>query len=333
MINSAQSEIIKDALDTFPNTPTKTIANLVYKNNPEVFLTPESTRSSVRYYRGQNGGAARKSIKDKSYFSKGELCPFDSLPEGIKHFSDWSEHIITGKKILILADIHIPYHDKQALVTALEYGKAQNVDTILLLGDIIDFHSVSFYEKDPRKRMELKMEIDQMKFFLRTLRSNFPEAEIIYKIGNHEERLERFVRVKAPELLELEILNIEQLIDAERYDIDMVKDKRIVKIASLNCIHGHEFGGGSGSPVSPSRGLYLKGKETAICAHFHRSSEYKTQTLTGDIIGCWSIGTLGDLHPDYRPINEWNHGFAVVDRLNDKEFIVNNKTVYQGKVY
>ena len=42
------------------------------------------------------------------------------------------------------------------------------------------------------------------------------------------------------------------------YDINIIKDKRIVKINSLNVIHGHEYKGGISAPVNIARGLYLK---------------------------------------------------------------------------
>ena len=47
----------------------------------------------------------------------------------------------------------------------------------------------------------------------------------------------------------------------------------------------------------------------------------------------WSTGCLCDLHPDYRPLNNWNHGFAIVEVAKDGTFQVQNKTVINGTIY
>jgi hypothetical protein len=167
---------------------------------------------------------------------------------------------------------------------------------------------------------------------LSTIRQAFPDAEIVYKVGNHEERWERYLRVKAPEIIGLEILNFAEIIKADSVGMTVVSDKRIVKIGKLNCIHGHEFGNTFASPVNPARGLYLKGKETSIGAHYHQTSSHSEKSMTDDITVCWSVGCLCDMRPDYRPINKWNHGLAVVTS-DGEQFHVENRRVINGKVY
>ena len=40
-----------------------------------------------------------------------------------------------------------------------------------------------------------------------------PDQAIFFMVGNHEERLEKYMRVKAPELLDCEAFKIEELLD------------------------------------------------------------------------------------------------------------------------
>ena len=38
----------------------------------------------------------------------------------------------SSKKILIMSDIHVPFHSMEALTAAIQFGKENNVDTVLL---------------------------------------------------------------------------------------------------------------------------------------------------------------------------------------------------------
>ena len=75
----------------------------------------------------------------------------------------------TANDILLLSDIHVPYHNIEALTLALKYGMEHQVNTIILNGDLIDFYAISRFEKDPRKR-DLAHEVNTCREFLTTLR-------------------------------------------------------------------------------------------------------------------------------------------------------------------
>ena len=326
---SIVGEIAKQTIIKYPKTPTKTLAQKLVKENPEVFLSVESARGVIRYYRGTIGTRCRKAasfIQPK----EGEYSPFDDLPKPLTDYADWS-HVALGKgRWLVFADAHIPYYHKDAFEIVLREGKNRGIDGIVMLGDIADFYSVSFWCKDPRRR-DLAKERKAVLDTLGVIRDLFPDIPIIYKLGNHEERLERYLRVKAPELLDMEMLSFESIIEADKYDIQVVGDKRLITLGRLYLLHGHEFGVTFFSPVNPARGLYLRGKEIALCAHYHRSSQHTEKSLADVITSCWSIGGLCDLHPEYRPMNNWNHGFAIID--NDDEFVVTNHRIINGRVY
>jgi predicted phosphodiesterase len=339
-----ESENVKKYLAKFPNTPSLTLAKLIYKLDPVLYKDVERVRDIVRYYRGKRD-KSRDRLRDKlvdSQFIETEdrsLNPFDDLPPGLKYFDEWEPYHIEGENSLIIADTHIPYHEVEPFRIALEFGKQEEADTVLILGDFADFHSVSFWEKDPRKR-DFKAEIEAVRTCLSIIRDGFPDADIVYKIGNHEERYERYMKVKAPELIGLEAFDFEGIFSRKDGSnvfrdakIKIIGDKRIVKIGRLNCIHGHEFGRTISSPVNPARGLYLKGKELAMCAHFHQSSSHNEKSMNDNVISTWSIGTLSDLRPDYLPINKWNFGFCMVRRLDKKNFQLINKKIIDGEVY
>ena len=238
-----------------------------------------------------------------------------------------------SKRCLILSDLHIPFHERAPLIMALEYGYKHNIDSILLNGDFVDFYSCSHWQTDPRKR-DFQNEINICRDILGYIRDGFPDAQIILKTGNHEERYYRYLAVKAPELLGVDKFELISIFGLDDCDVALVDDRRIIKFGKLSIIHGHEFGRTISSPVNPARGLYLRGKDTALCGHFHAASKHNEPNMNGKMTTCFSVGCLCDLHPDYSPINRWGHGFAIVDRIDeDGKFEVWNKDIIDGRIF
>lgn len=233
------------------------------------------------------------------------------------------------RRILVLPDIHVPYHSIDAITAAIDYGVANEADTVLINGDFLDCYSISTFEKDPYKR-RFSEELELGKDIISTLRKVFPNAHFVYQLGNHEERYERFMKSKAHELLGIEQFEIESLLEAKKFEMDVVSDKRYIVAGKLTIMHGHEMGGGGGS--SPARALLGKTKTYALCGHHHHTSEYSERDVRGNAVTCWSMGCLSELAPAYRPINRYNHGFAFVTLKPNGMFSVRNKRIVDGEI-
>tara|TARA_B110000914_G_C15493532_1_gene461945 strand:+ start:652 stop:1668 length:1017 start_codon:yes stop_codon:yes gene_type:complete len=325
---------VQTMLHKFPNTPSLTLAKKILKENPSLFTSVEAARTAIRYFRGAVGKRARKNADPKLArpFDETLFNPF-GLPE-----TDEVEYLPfilpkRCKRILYLSDIHIPYHNIGALTCALQFGLDKKADTIFLGGDFLDFYSLSSFEKDPRKR-NFKEELETGKEVLSIIRAQFPKAKIYYLIGNHEERFERYMRVKAPELLDFDEFRIDKLLDFKTHRMELISGKRVTKAGKLNLVHGHEFGrGGASSSVNPARGLYNRAKTSTICGHHHQTSEHNERDLNGNMITTWSSGCLCELSPDYMPINRWNHGMAFIqiDHLTGW-FKVENRRIIDGEL-
>jgi predicted phosphodiesterase len=326
-----QKQIAEGYVTRFPNTPSLTLAKLIYKENPESFLSVDGARGAVRKVRGTYG-ADRRHMATAPTQGPGKYNPFDELPEGLTSLNEWKPHFIQGKKVLHLADVHIPYHDLKAFRLALEYGHSEKIDHLFLNGDFLDFYSLSFFEKDPKQR-KFNDELKTAREVLRIMRNAFPAAGITLKLGNHEERYERYMRVKAPELLGVRDFDLENVLRVKDYGVEIVGEKRIVKLGKLHAVHGHEFGKAITAPVNPARGLYNKGKENCIGAHHHQSSNHSETSMDGAVVSTWTVGCLCELHPEYAVLNKWNHGFAVVHIEQDGNFQVDNKKIINGRIY
>lgn len=231
---------------------------------------------------------------------------------------------------LVLADTHLPFYDRKTVLSAVGEAKKQRVSGVLLNGDILDSHELSRWDRtpdDPRYPEEIEMG----RRFLQWLRGELPKARIIWKDGNHEQRLANYLCRRAPALFGLDVLTIPGLLHFDRYSLEYVTDKRVIRVGKLNVIHGHEYPHSS-NPVNPARGLFLRAKSVAICSHFHQTSEHHEPTITGKPQGAWSIGCACDLQPLYMPLNRWNLGFAMVRIDSHGDFEVRNLRVMDGKV-
>lgn len=326
--------VIKDYLKRFPSAASKTLAIKLYKENPLLFTSVETVRARIRYYRGNLGEENKAGLGDKSFIRENGKPgdPFVKLPEGIKSLN-WNVFKILGdNRILKLADLHIPYHDKKAVEIAVEKGLKFDPTIILLNGDITDCFALSKWETDPRER-KFSSEIKNTIAFLAWIREKFPKARIIWKHGNHEERFERYMMLKAPELLNVEKFQFESAFDTKNYGVETVKDKCPIRVNKLTVIHGHEYRFVISNPVNPARGLLLRAKANASCDHFHKSSTDSAKNINDKVIATWSSGCLCELHPRYMPLNEWSHGFSLIEAHGRESFLFQNFKIVDGQMY
>lgn len=325
--------IVLEYLDKFPNTPTRTLARMIYKEHSLDFPSENSVRNNVQRYRGEKGVDNSPTIRVSERTEKQKKKAMGQkldLPES--DYEKCNPFIIPKgqNNILILSDIHFPYQDNKALELALNYGLENKVNAIYLNGDILDFYQCSRFTKDRRLR-DLAGELEIGRGFLKMLQSTF-KCPIYYKVGNHEKRYEDYLMIKAPELLGIEDFKLEQLLRFREFGVTLVKDKQMAMAGKLSILHGHEWFGGFAPPVNPARGLFLKAKESAIVGHHHRTSEHTEKTLSGDVTTTWSTGCLCGLEPEYAPYNNYNHGFAHIKVGKDGNYELKNIRIINYKI-
>jgi predicted phosphodiesterase len=324
-----REDILNKNLTEFPDTPTLTLAKKIYKEHPAMFKSLELCRSAIRYRRGNQGNKNREVLGNGEHKRENGKAGFTmELPKSIaKPLRDFR---LPEGKTGIMSDGHVPYHDDRALKTTLEYLDWFGPDNILLNGDMVDFFSISRWEKNPEER-NLARELQLARQFLAHLRERFRKSRIIYKIGNHEERWEKYMWAKAPEVCGVADFEIYALLDFAKYGIEEVKGKQRMKAGkNLTVIHGHEMFGAN-APVNFARTLQTNLGVCAIAGHRHQTSEHAFKNAHDKHIMCWSLGCLCDMRPEYAVLNKWNHGFATME-LKKNDFIVDNKRIIGGDV-
>ena len=179
---SQKSSVVREYIKKYPDFPNLKLARIIYSENNLLFKDVEDARTNIRYVSGKQGKKNRKYIKKEFLQKAKSLNPYN-LPES---HEEKREAFVLPKacnNILLISDLHIPYHNIQAITIALDYGKAHDVNTIFINGDLIDNHQVSRFETDPKKR-SVKQEFDATKQFLTSLRAAFPNASIYWLKGN-----------------------------------------------------------------------------------------------------------------------------------------------------
>lgn len=311
--------------------PTKSLARTIYNKHPEWFRDVEHARGSIRYYRGASGEKDRKSTRNHTTTRAPRKAGQKLVGPPPSSVEPWEPFEVDGvNRIVSLSDVHFPYHDLEALETAVGYTKKFKPTIVLLNGDICDFYSISRWEKHPAKR-NFKKEIDTIVQGLTWLRQTFPKARFIFKAGNHEERYNAFIWAKAPELWDIPQCRMESVLGLDNLGIEWVEDERPIMAGKLPVFHGHELPRGLTNPVNQARGAFLRTNASTLTAHGHQTSSQPHYTWDKQEAFSWSQGCLCELHPKYARINKYNHGFATIEVSEDGTYEVTNLRV-QDKI-
>jgi predicted phosphodiesterase len=108
------------------------------------------------------------------------------------------------EKVLIISDLHIPYHRSDVLDIVKKH--ANEISTIILNGDIIDCYSISsFGVLEPQP---LVKEMAACHDVLKQIQNLTPGVKRIVVQGNHEKRYERYLQKNTNELNKLHSANI-----------------------------------------------------------------------------------------------------------------------------
>jgi len=322
-------KIARDLAKRFPEASSHSLARrLVAESNGAI--THEQARSRFRYLFGAHGKAHRKETTSTVKRRRRESGEKVEMPRS--RARPWTPFQFPAVgRIGVLSDAHIPFHDDDALAAAVDHLASIGIAGLLLNGDWADFYSVSHWVKNPRDR-DFRAELHAVRTSLSFLRLRFPKIPIVYKLGNHEERWQKWLWQHAVEISDEPEMGLDVWLRTARHEITIVEEQRIVMLGELPVLHGHELPRGISSPVNPARGAFMRTKHTVLVGHQHQTSGHCEADMNHRETFCWSTGCLCDMTPEYARINRWNHGFAVVDVQADGQFDVENLRIAGGRV-
>lgn len=231
------------------------------------------------------------------------------------------------KKVGVLSDIHVPYHSMSAIICAIKHLREQGIDCLILNGDIMDFYAISRHEKEKDLR-DFPREIEMARNFLQKLRDLFPLIPIYYKMGNHENRWQRYLNEQAEEFSQLHEMQFEQFFRLDKLNMIYVPDWQGIELGDLLILHGHELMAGG---MNPSQSTFNKTFCNTLIGHVHRTTSTTKKNGFKEFFHTYSAGCLTQLSPKYYPFAQHNNGFAVVEIENGKTK-VKNIMIKDGKI-
>ena len=209
----------------------------------------------------------------------------------------------------MFSDTHAPYHDKRAFALMLKVARKLKPHTIIANGDIADFYAVSSHSKDPERGLRFLEEVRQVNRDILDPLDKLGAQKKILTLGNHEDRLRRYLQDKAPEFSG--VVTIPQLFNLDARGWELVPYKSDVRVGKLNITH--DVGSAGRYNVFKCLDTY---QGNILTGHTHRFSYVVEGNAKGEHMVSAQLGWLGDSSTiDYMAsVNvkrNWSLGFGV----------------------
>jgi hypothetical protein len=228
----------------------------------------------------------------------------------------------------IINDLHlVPPYSHPCVELVLEAFEDIKVDRIIINGDLIDFININLHgPKHPDIINTLEDEIYFARDWFKNLRERFPDVELIFLYGNHEDRLDRWLLKHAKPFWH--ICRLEKMLNLEALDIEFYEYNYEYQLENTNLYiqHSPPSYGVNGARTS----LLKKMDANYIFGCSHREQHTAVTSGTGKVYRCWFNGWLGSdtatrehekIFSYHKGHGSWQRCAGVAYVLNGSEFI------------
>lgn len=176
--------------------------------------------------------------------------------------------------VLVIPDLHIPAHHKDALEFCKSLRDKYKATKVIFIGDIVDNYCTSLHSKDPNFNMTAGQEIEVTKMYLKEWHDAFPYATVI--TGNHD--MSRIFKTAKEAMIPKQwIKDIKDVLDTPTWTYTP-------ELVYQGIYYNH------GEKAEASKVAIYKGMST-VQGHLHTKSY--VQWVRKDIFAC-QVGTLVD---------------------------------------
>lgn len=241
------------------------------------------------------------------------------------------------RRICYWPDTHTPLHSPKAVQTAIEIAKDFRPHNFCLLGDYFDVGCLSFHERNVWAEFQfLKDELAEGQELLDKIVRTVKPKEVTYCGGNHELRLERFLRCYCSKLGGL-------------FDVrDMLGIPKKWRFLPYGPDNHHREGKliathGSLCGKYPAEKMVSKYGCSVVFGHTHKIQEFQRVDYEGNCHRGINIGWLGDQKKaaEYLKsgIADWSHGLGLCYVHTNGNFffqtvhIIDGQAMVGGKLY
>ena len=243
------------------------------------------------------------------------------------------------KKIVVISDLQVPYHDERAVRNVASFIRRFKPDQVITIGDEIDLPQVSRWTEGTPGWFEQTLGTDRD-----------ATVEILWDLqvtdmirSNHTDRLYNVIMKKIPAFLALPELKFEKFMKLDELGIKFHR-KPLEFAPDWIAIHGDE------GSVKPTPGLTAldaarKHGKNVVCGHTHRAGQSAFTEASGGVLGRIlrgvEVGNLMDFKKAgyMKGTGNWQQAFAVfyVDKKTVTNTIVHiekdGSFVFEGKRY
>ena len=212
-----------------------------------------------------------------------------------------------------------------------------NINRLVINGDLVDFININLHgPKHPDVVSTLEDEINEAREFLEDLRRRFPDIEIIFLYGNHEDRLDRFILKHAKPFWN--ICRLEAMLNLEALNIEFYEYNYAYRLEETNLFiqHSPPSYGVNGARTS----LLKKLDANYIFGCSHREQHSAVTGASGKIYRCWFNGWLGSttitreaskIFSYAKGHESWQRCAGVVYTIDGKDFFYNQFEIKELK--
>jgi hypothetical protein len=243
------------------------------------------------------------------------------------------------KKIVVISDLQVPYHDERAVRNVASFIKRFKPDQVITIGDEIDLPQISRWTEGTPGWFEQSLGADRD-----------ATVEILWDLqvtdmirSNHTDRLYNVIMKKIPAFLALPELKFEKFMKLDELGIRFHR-KPLEFAPDWIAIHGDE------GSVKPTPGLTAldaarKHGKSVVCGHTHRAGQSAFTEASGGVLGRVlrgvEVGNLMDFKKAgyMKGTGNWQQAFAVfyVDKKTVTNTIIHierdGSFVFEGKRY
>jgi len=233
---------------------------------------------------------------------------------------------------LVIGCLHAPFHNKKMWNGVLQFIKDTDLQSINLIGDILDLNSLSFHErgKYPLDGLTIKKEYPMVKVF-DELDDAIGRRKIKrrFMYGNHEDRYSRHREIPDNDKILCESPEEYFRLRERGYEVKTDWRDDYFKLGDhLEIFHGTLLG------VNPAKRQLDKLKKSCMFVHSHRAGVHFDGNMASYNIGC-----MVDIESPvfkYAPRlikRNWIMGFGLVTLDEDGYYYAKIITGYRDKFY
>jgi hypothetical protein len=241
--------------------------------------------------------------------------------------------------------MQIPYNDKRATNNVLRFIADYKPDEVASVGDEVDFPQISRWTKGTagEYKGDLQAHCDAGKRVFAGIRAVY-DGPLHVSRSNHMDRPLTYLRTRAPGLMGLKALEVESLLDFEKFGVTYHKEPYELAPGWL-LAHGDE-GASSRIPGGTAMALARKWGYSVVCGHTHKLGiQHEHMTVNSRIKGerwGFEVGNLMNFksaHYLKAGSGNWNQGFGILyvekNRVTPVPVIIhpNGSFVVEGRTY